>query len=524
MKSIKFPIKLIIIIITVIGLTIAPACQASEPEATEEPVVEEEQETAEEPEAVEGETEVSEEPEAVEGEEEATEGEPELLWSVEHEDQDFKLYSVAASPDGETLVVGSFLTTYTHLLYDGRIVDANTSHRHSVDDIDFSPDGSVMGVGLGMYGACLIDTTDGSELHQLHGGYNNQIAFSPDGEHVATGNRDGIVWIWDTESGEQVAELENPEIAEKGLDRLVNAIDYHPAGMLLAATHNDGIVYIWDIKEERIVHTIALDILAYLKPNPFRFSPDGEIMAAIIQEDWDYKVRLWTVDGQEKIVDLEFPKEVEDIAFSPDVSLLAVASLYLETTIWDVETGTLLYTLDQELDPSAITDGSHAVAFTPDGGHLAVVRNDGPLEMWRLPGAEPLEEPEIDMKEPPPLPSDVLFDTGSSELKAGADEVLEEFAQNLDAALDNATITFIGHTDSRGDDSSNLQLSLDRATAVRDWFEAWAQENDVDGWELLVDGRGDTELKVPDVDTEGTFREEAGKLNRRVEIEIEVNN
>jgi outer membrane protein OmpA-like peptidoglycan-associated protein len=151
-----------------------------------------------------------------------------------------------------------------------------------------------------------------------------------------------------------------------------------------------------------------------------------------------------------------------------------------------------------------------------------VVRNDGPLEMWRLPGAEPLPEPEIDIKEPPPLPSDVLFDTGSSELKAGADPVLEEFAQNLDAAIDNAIITFIGHTDSRGDAASNLQLSIDRATAVKEWFEVWAQDNGIEDWEFLVDGMGDTELKVPDVDAEGNFREEAGRLNRRVEIEIEV--
>jgi outer membrane protein OmpA-like peptidoglycan-associated protein len=92
------------------------------------------------------------------------------------------------------------------------------------------------------------------------------------------------------------------------------------------------------------------------------------------------------------------------------------------------------------------------------------------------------------MKEPPPLPSDVLFDTGSSELKAGADTVLEEFAQDLHSALPEAAINFIGHTDSRGDTTSNMQLSLDRAIAVKDWFEDWAEENEVDGWELLVDG------------------------------------
>jgi len=525
MKSLKFIIPFLVFALI---LALTPACTAAEPEVKEESPVEEPAEAEPEEEAVVEEEETIEEPE-----EEAIEGEPELLWIFEYEDIDFNLYCLAASPDGETLTVGSYLTTYTRLLYDGRIIDANTSHRHSVEDIDFSPDGSVMGVGLGVYGAVLIDTTDGSELHQLHGGYNNRIAFSPDGEHVATGNRDGIVWIWDTESGEQVAALEAPETGKPGY---ICAIDYDPSGSLLAVTHWDetGTVNIWDIEEERIVHTLNLDVMVGGTKNAFRFSPDGKIMAGA-GKDGEYLVRLWAVDNYEQLAELVVPGEVKDIAFSPDGSLLAVAShagaigqvlgFLPATTIWDIQSKTLLYTLDQEFSTDwEDKDWLVALVFTPDGGHLAVVRNNGILEMWRLPGADPFEEPEIDMKEPPPLPSDVLFDTGSSELKAGADEVLEEFAQNLYAALDNAIITFIGHTDSRGDASSNLQLSIDRATAVGDWFEAWAQENGVDGWELLVDGKGDTELKVPDVDTEGTFREEAGKLNRRVEIEIEVNN
>ena len=498
-------------------LSFLPACKAEEPAVTAEPAVEET--TATEP-SVTGETVVEETAEAEEAEEVAIEEEPELVWVFEHEDLEFKLNCVAASPDGVTLTVGSFLTTYTHLLYDGRIIDANTSYRHSVEDIDFSPDGSVMGVGLGYSGAVLTDTTDGSELHQLHDGFNNRIAFSPDGEHIATGNRDGIVWIWDIESGEQIAEL---EAAETGKPGYIWTIDYHPSGNLLAALHwsDVGTVNIWDVDQKQITATVELDNpLVGSTNHAFKFSPDGGIMAGITYEDFNHKIRLWTVDGQEKIADLEFSKEVKDIAFSPDGSLLAVASIHLATTVWDVETATLLYTLDQIMEKT--TDGTRAVAFTPDGGHLAVVRNDGPLELWRLPGADPIKEPEIDIKEPPALPSDVLFDTGSSELKAGADQVLKDYASELYEAVKEASITFIGHTDSRGDAASNKQLSLDRATAVKEWFEAWAMDNGADGWDFSVDGKGDTELKVPDVDAEGNFREEAGKLNRRVEIEIEA--
>ena len=78
-------------------------------------------------------------------------------------------------------------------------------------------------------------------------------------------------------------------------------------------------------------------------------------------------------------------------------------------------------------------------------------------------------------------------------------------AEELYAAIPEASITFAGHTDSRGDAASNMKLSLDCANAVKDWFEKWVQDNSVDGWVLQIEGRGDTELKVPDTDVEGNF-------------------
>jgi WD40 repeat protein len=102
---------------------------------------------------------------------------------IEYEDLDFNPRSIAASPDGETMAVGAYLTTYTHLLYDGRILDVNASHRHSVDDIGFSPDGSILGIGVTLGGVSLIDVEDKQEIMQLHGGYDNRLSFSPDGKH-----------------------------------------------------------------------------------------------------------------------------------------------------------------------------------------------------------------------------------------------------------------------------------------------------------------------------------------------------
>jgi WD40 repeat protein len=505
MKSIKLPIKLIIIIMTVIGLAIAPACQASEPEVIEEPEVVEE-----EPEVVE------EEPEAVE---ETAEGEPELIWSFKHEES---INSMAVDPAGEILAAGEFKASYMHILASGTLIDA-IIHEHSVEDLEFSLDGSILGAGQGYHGVLLTDLNSGEEYMTLKHTHNSRLAFSPDGEHIATGDRNGIIWLWDVDYGEQVVVLENPEIEEKTVtNRWVLDIDYYPSGKILSSLHSDNTVYIWDLEQEEVIDKIQLD-----DPS-FKFSPDETTMAGAVREEGEYLVRLWDVDSFEKIGHVIVPGEVLDICFSPDGNLLSVATFGRPTkpdtestvTIYDVYEQKLLYTLEINLEND---DYPQVTSFTPDSGHLGVGTNDGLLELWKLPGAEPLEEPEIDMNEPPPLPSDVLFDTGSADLKAGANEVLEEFANDLYAALNEAKITFIGHTDSRGDASSNLQLSIDRATAVMNWFENWAQENDVDGWELLVDGRGDTELKVSDFDTEGNFLGGAGKLNRRVEIKIEVN-
>jgi WD40 repeat protein len=514
MRKSKLIITWITICMVAVSLSIFSACASEEPQVIEEPVVEEPVSTeqtapAEEPEEPVVSEEVKEEEESI-----SIAGEPELLWVFEHEDLRFDLNCVAVSPDGETLAVGSYLTTYTHYLYDGELIDVNTSHRHSVDDIGFSPDGSIMGVGVTLGGVSLIDVEENQEIIQLHGGYDNRLSFSPDGKYIATGNRSGLVWVWDVGTGEQIMELEAPE------NDFLLSIEYHPSGNILSNLlwTDEATVYIWDLETKNIVQEIELNILAGSAKTPFKFSPDGNIMAGFITEDWDHKVRFWDMDGK-IILDVPFESRINEINFSPDSRMLAVASLYEQTTIWDTETGSLLYTLDQILEETI--DGTRALAFTPDGGHLAVVRNRGPLEFWRLPGAEPIEEPQRDIKEPPPIPGDVLFDTGSSELKTEADSVLDALASDLFAALPVAKITFIGHTDSRGDAASNLSLSLDRATAVKEWFAAWANENGADGWELFVDGKGDTELKVSDVDQEGTFREEAGRINRRVEIEIE---
>ncbi|MGA3159150.1 MAG: OmpA family protein [Steroidobacteraceae bacterium] len=103
--------------------------------------------------------------------------------------------------------------------------------------------------------------------------------------------------------------------------------------------------------------------------------------------------------------------------------------------------------------------------------------------------------------------ANVLFDSGSSSLKTGADEViarLSQFLQNHPSIM----VRIEGHTDSLGSDSHNETLSLRRAEAV-----ASALQNDgIDSARIEVLGRG----RSAPIAGNGTG---AGRqLNRRVEI------
>jgi outer membrane protein OmpA-like peptidoglycan-associated protein len=108
--------------------------------------------------------------------------------------------------------------------------------------------------------------------------------------------------------------------------------------------------------------------------------------------------------------------------------------------------------------------------------------------------------------------SDVLFDVGSSALKAGAYQEINRVAQVL-IQYPETRIRVAGHTDSDGSEAFNQDLSLRRAEAVRN---ALVQQG-VAAARISTIGFGESQ-PIADNSTA------AGKqLNRRVVITIEPN-
>jgi outer membrane protein OmpA-like peptidoglycan-associated protein len=103
--------------------------------------------------------------------------------------------------------------------------------------------------------------------------------------------------------------------------------------------------------------------------------------------------------------------------------------------------------------------------------------------------------------------SDVLFDTGAARLKPGADLALERVA-NFMSQNPETRVIIEGHTDSRGSDSYNEELSRRRAQAVRDALASRGIQSD----RVEALGRGEAFPVASNDNSAGQ------QQNRRVEI------
>lgn len=107
--------------------------------------------------------------------------------------------------------------------------------------------------------------------------------------------------------------------------------------------------------------------------------------------------------------------------------------------------------------------------------------------------------------------ADVLFDVAKYDLKDTAKQDLESLAESI-RQVDKATILVEGHTDSDGEDSSNMILSENRCISVKEKLMEIFSKNPL--YEFEIKPYGESKPRV------SNDSEENKQLNRRVEITV----
>jgi outer membrane protein OmpA-like peptidoglycan-associated protein len=129
------------------------------------------------------------------------------------------------------------------------------------------------------------------------------------------------------------------------------------------------------------------------------------------------------------------------------------------------------------------------------------------------PHAVPIPEPPPPPPNPVRLPSKVLFEFNSDQLRPGADT---EISAAIAGATPADTTQVVGHTDSKGSDAYNLDLSQRRAEAVRRAILRLRPEL---AGHVTASGRGEREPVEPN-DVGGQDNPAGRAANRRVEVSV----
>lgn len=239
---------------------------------------------------------------------------------------------------------------------------------------------AVMGIvlGLGLASSQLSEHLVATAQQTNPGGAGiNDIAFSPNGGILATGDSDGGVKLWNVTSSTLTLSKAVPPIAGGH----VTSVAFSPDGKILAIADSDGTVRRWDPSTGRLIGA-PLNAQAGAA-NSVAFSPDGKILAVGYS---DGIIQLWNTTTGQPVGPLSQPAgAVKTVAFSPDGKLLAAGYSDGLVRLWDTATHQPL------LNGTAIASGAvNTVAFSPDGELLAVGDSGGSITLRSVPSANVL--------------------------------------------------------------------------------------------------------------------------------------
>ncbi|XP_029941900.1 periodic tryptophan protein 2 homolog [Salarias fasciatus] len=284
---------------------------------------------------------------------------------------DFNKLTAATFHKQTHLLVTGFESGVFHL---HELPEFNLIHSLSIADqrissIAINSSGDWIGFGCSRMGQLLVwEWQSESYVFKQQGHFNNMatLAYSPDGQYIATGGDDGKVKVWNTHSGLCFVTFTEHSSS-------ITGITFTSSGFVILSASLDGTVRAFDLHRYRNFRT-------FTSPRSVQFSSlavdaSGELVSAGAQDS--FQIFLWSMQTGRLLEVLgghEGP--VSGLSFSPVQSVLASVSWDRTVRLWDMKDSW------QVKETLALSADGLAVAYRPDGLELAVATLNGEISFW----------------------------------------------------------------------------------------------------------------------------------------------
>ncbi len=205
-----------------------------------------------------------------------------------------------------------------------------------------------------------VNLPDGAKI-RLGKGKMEQIALSPDGDFLAVATKFGI-WIYDITNTEKNYRL-------IPCTSSIECIAFSPDGQTIASGSQDGTIRLWRVdtgkqKQTFIGHTYEIYTMV--------FSPDGKTLASASI----HKINLWDLKtGTHKETFHQNARSISRMIFNRDGLIFANVNGDI-IQLSDVLTGKQKHTLKGH------TKSIRRMSFSPDGKTFASVVLDNRIHLW----------------------------------------------------------------------------------------------------------------------------------------------
>ncbi|MEU8690601.1 protein kinase [Streptomyces sp. NPDC048665] len=203
------------------------------------------------------------------------------------------------------------------------------------------------------------------------------VAFSPDGARLAVGNGDGTVSVWNVATG---AETTLPYLDPVEWNGSVAYVAFHPSGGMLAASYDAPAFRLWNLSTRTAGTPLTTGDTSWI--STLAFSPSGTVLATSSgngnpgNTTSDGRLQLWDVPSRSNIATLARTNStLHSLAFSSDGKRLANLRSDGTLTLWDVAARRSTATL--------AGPGSEITCIAPGPGTLlASGTKDGAVNVW----------------------------------------------------------------------------------------------------------------------------------------------